>query len=491
MAWRLFFVLSFLSAALEQSQGGSYLPSREVPPAIAREFRGVWISSVFNINWPSKPGLSASQQQSELVAMLNSAASLNMNAVILQVRPACDALYASNLEPWASWLTGTMGKSPGYDPLEFAVEQAHMRGLELHAWFNPFRALASASTTASSSHVTKKKPQWVRKMNGKVWLDPGLPEVRAYSLGVIMDVVRRYDIDGVHIDDYFYPYPEDTNKGSNFPDSATYRASGSKLGLADWRRANIDTFVSSLYHSIKSKKSYVKFGISPFGIWKPGTPNGTSADLSAYDHLFADSRRWLMNGWCDYLSPQLYWPIAGDQGFGKLLAWWDSQNKAGRHIWPGLAADRIGSARPATEHGRQIALTRTRGRRSAGAVHWNIKSLMANSRGVSSLLEKSFYTSKAIVPELSWIGGAAPGLPGLITRSDGRYFYADWNSNSTARFWVVQVKVDGKWREPTVSAGYRKGLRWAVGKDRLPDVIAVRAVDRAGKMSVPTVLQRQ
>ena len=475
----------------EISAGMNYAPSRETPPPIAREFRGAWIATVFNINWPSRAGLSASQQKSELVALMEKAESLNMNAIILQVRPACDALYSSKLEPWSPWLTGTMGQSPGYDPLQFAIEQAHARGMELHAWFNPFRALASATTKASSTHVTRRKPHWVRKYGGKIWLDPGLSDVRAYSLGVIMDVVRRYDVDGIHIDDYFYPYPGGASTIGKFPDSSSYRASGSKLSLNDWRRSNIDGFVSSLYRSIKSAKSHVKFGISPFGIWKPGIPVGTKADLNAFDHIYADSRRWLMNGWCDYFSPQLYWPIAGDQGYGKLLQWWDSQNKAGRHIWPGIAADRIDAKRPASEHGRQVSMTRTRGRRSAGAIHWNMKPLMNDTRGVSTLLRKTYYTSKAIVPEMSWIGGAGPALPGLRSRSDGRHFYVDWQSNTTIRFWVVQVKAGGKWQDPTISAGHRKGLRWTLGRNALPEAIAVRAVDRNGKMSAASVIAQR
>lgn len=465
------------------------MPSREVPPPIVREFRGAWIATVFNINWPSRTGLSVSQQKSELVGLMNRAESLNLNAIILQVRPACDALYASKLEPWSPFLTGTMGASPGYDPLQFAIEQAHARGLELHAWFNPFRALASKTTVASSTHITRRKPQWVRKFGDKTWLDPGLAEVRTYSQSVILDVVRRYDIDGVHIDDYFYPYPE--NSKTEFPDWSTYKASGSHLSHADWRRSNIDGFVSSLYRSIKSAKIHVKFGISPFGIWKPGIPAGTSASLSGYDHIYADSQKWLANGWCDYFSPQLYWPIAGEQGYAKLLSWWDSQNKAGRHIWPGIAADRIGSARPASEHGRQIALTRARGRRSAGVIHWNIKPLVENSRGVSSLLQKSYYSQKAVVPDMPWLGGSAPGTPGLKTHSDGRYVYVDWQTNTQVRFWTVQVKENGKWQAPALSAGYRKGLRWPLGKSKMPDAIAVRAVDLSGKMSGPSVLSQR
>ncbi|MFT5409060.1 MAG: uncharacterized lipoprotein YddW (UPF0748 family), partial [Verrucomicrobiales bacterium] len=285
------------SASADASAG--YVNSSVTPPPLTREFRGAWVASVFNIDWPSRAGLSATRQKAELITILDKAKSLNMNAIILQVRPACDALYKSPYEPWADWLTGTMGQSPGYDPLQFAVQEAHARGLELHAWFNPFRALASAKRTASSGHVTKRNPSWIRRFEGKVWLDPGLPEVRSYSAKVIMDVVARYDIDGIHIDDYFYPYPKNSSArpAPEFPDEATHRRYGRGKDRHDWRRSNIDSFVGGLYSSIKRKKPWVKFGISPFGIWRPGHPSNVKAHLDSYSMIFGDSRSWLRNGW--------------------------------------------------------------------------------------------------------------------------------------------------------------------------------------------------
>ncbi len=469
----------------------NYVPSREKPPAIAREFRGAWIASVFNINWPSRAGLSSTQQKRELIALLDTAARLNLNAVILQVRPACDALYNSSIEPWSNWLTGTMGRSPGYDPLAFAINEAHARGLELHAWFNPFRALASASTKVHSTHVTKRKPSWIRKYEGKVWLDPGRSDVRAYSLRVIMDVVKRYDIDGAHIDDYFYPYPKNPKSASQFPDLSSYKASSSKLSRNAWRRANIDGFVSSLYNSIKSTKPWVKVGISPFGIWKPGVPRGVKADLNAYEQICGDSRKWLVNGWCDYFSPQLYWPIAGDQSFSALIKWWDGQNPKRRHIWPGLAADRIGAKRSAREHGQQLALTRAKGRRSAGAIHWNLKPLKNNTRGVATLLSKTYYTQKALPPSFPWLSGKSPPTPRLAPRlgRDG-FLYLDWSGSGTVRFWAVQIRSKGKWQQPSFSAGARKGMRWK-SSDGLPDAVAVTAIDRYGNASSPAVVQKR
>ncbi len=464
-----------------------YVPVRDSPPAIAREFRAAWIATVFNINWPSRPGLPAATQKAELARMLDRAAAMNLNAVILQVRPGCDALYESKLDPWSNWLTGTMGQSPGYDPLAFAVAEAHARGLELHAWFNPFRALSSPNITASSGHVTRRHPDWVRKYNGKVWLDPGLKDAREFALRVMLDVVKRYDVDGIHIDDYFYPYPEGKSAGE-FPDAASYKASGSRLARDDWRRANIDGFVEELYRSIKSSKPWVKFGISPFGIWRPGVPSGTTASLDAYGMLYADSRRWLREGWCDYFSPQLYWPIAGEQGYAKLLSWWDSENVKHRHVWPGIAADRIGASRPASEHGRQIELAR--GGTSAGHVHWNLKPLLADTRGVAGMLAKSHYAQKALVPPSPWLSRSSQAEPKLSVRAEGGALYVDWKtSGPTPRNYAVQVKINGRWQAPNISAGFRKGVR--LPGSPAPEAIAVTAVNIYGTASRPTVVGRR
>ncbi|MDW8310812.1 MAG: family 10 glycosylhydrolase, partial [Verrucomicrobiales bacterium] len=263
---------------LVNAQGAA--PDRAItPPSPAREFRGAWVATVKNIDWPSRPGLTADQQKAELTAMLDQAARLKLNAILLQVRPACDALYASRFEPWSPYLTGRMGKPPEpyYDPLEFAVTQAHRRGLELHAWFNPYRALVkSPDLEVAPTHVSRKRPELVRDYGKYLWLDPGDPAVQDYSISVVLDVVRRYDVDGVHFDDYFYPYPEKGSDGTemDFPDEPTWKKYGLRSGLSrdDWRRQNVNGFIQRLYRSIKAAKPWVKFGISPFGIWRPGHP---------------------------------------------------------------------------------------------------------------------------------------------------------------------------------------------------------------------------
>lgn len=367
----------------------------------AAEFRGAWVATVYNLDWPSKAGLPAATQQAQLRAILDRAAQLKLNAILLQVRPACDALYSSRLEPWSAVLTGRQGGGPGYDPLEFAIKEAHARGIELHAWCNPFRAATNAKESLAANHVSRRHPEWVRRVGSQLWLDPGEPAARDHALEVILDVVRRYDVDGVHIDDYFYPYP--LKRGdAYFPDEETWARHGERSGLsrAEWRRENINRFVETLHRSIKREKRNVRFGISPFGIWRPGVPATIEAELDAFAQLFGDSRKWLAEGWCDYLSPQLYWGIEPPkQSFPVLLAWWRAQSR-GVPVWPGIATERIGGQRPAREIIDQIALTRRAvpGGQAPGHLHWSMKALMRNQGGVADQLQTGPYRDRASPP---------------------------------------------------------------------------------------------
>jgi len=345
-------VLVLLGAALGPACRQARLPARlaergiDAPPEVPREVRAAWIATVANIDWPSEPGLPVAEQKAELRRMLDRAAALNLNAVIFQVRPHADALYDSPHEPWSFYLTGKQGKAPDphYDPLAFAVEAAHERGLELHAWFNPYRAGHPADSSARApSHVSNQHPSWVREYGEYLWLDPGVPAARDHTHRVIMDVVRRYDVDGVHFDDYFYPYPSYAD-GAPFPDSTSWaraQANGWEGSRADWRRHNVNRLVERLYRSIKETKPHVKFGISPFGIWRPDHPPGTRG-FDAYDQLYADARTWIREGWVDYLAPQLYY--RSDQfgySYPEMLRWWIEQNHEDRHVWPGLYTSRV------------------------------------------------------------------------------------------------------------------------------------------------------
>jgi uncharacterized lipoprotein YddW (UPF0748 family) len=454
--------------------------AQEAPPEPRREFRGAWVATVYNLDWPSKPGLSAKVQKEELLKIFDRLVGLKLNAVVLQVRPQCDAFYASQREPWSPFLSGTMGEDPGYDPLAFAVEEAHARGLELHAWFNPFRALASAGKEVSSGHVSKQHPEWIVRFNKQLWLDPGEPAARDYSLDVILDVVRRYDIDAVHMDDYFYPYP--SPQGDEFADDASFlrfREKGGKLDRDNWRRDNINRFVEQLYSRVKEAKNSVKVGISPFGIWRPGVPSTIQADLDSYAHIYADSRLWLREGWCDYFSPQLYWSIQpAKQSFQTLLDWWAEQNSRGRHLWPGLATERIGTGRPAIEILNQIALTR-RMDGSKGHIHWNTKALMNDLGGITNLLRAGPYSELALVPSSPWLAGRVPQAP-TIDRNAGT---VGWRQPDGAvpRWWLVQTLMRGKWTTKLLP-----GATMSIDTPNA-DAITVRAIDRAGLSSDPTV----
>jgi uncharacterized lipoprotein YddW (UPF0748 family) len=459
------------------------------PPPLAREFRGVWVATVSNIDWPSRRGLSAEQQRDELIRILDTAKRAGLNAIIFQVRPAGDALYASDLEPWSEYLTGEQGRSPGYDPLAFAIDEAHRRGLELHAWFNPYRARhTSARSEPHAKHISRRRPDLVRSYGPYLWMDPGEPEVVEHSLRVIKDVVQRYTVDGVHIDDYFYPYRERDAKGRliEFPDQPSwqrYVASGGKLSRGDWRRQNVNHFVERLYHEIKSEKPWVKVGISPFGIWRPGYP-AVVRGLDSYEELYADSRTWLANGWLDYLAPQLYWRTAAPaQPYGDLLGWWVDQNVTGRHIWPGNIPNRVGSGAqdfPRDEIPGQIRLTR-REPGASGNVLFSMRSLLANGGGIVDTLRTALFDSPALVPPSPWLQAAVPTEPRLRIEHDRaeRTTTLTLETGGEAPFlWIVRVYTSNGWSATTADGrSARLLLRWEAEE---PAAIAVSGLARNG-----------
>ncbi len=478
----------------------SYAPSSQLPPPPAREFRGAWIATVGNIDWPSKPGLSTEQQKNELLAILDRAVQLRLNALIFQVRTSCDALYASKLEPWSEYLTGKMGQAPEpfYDPLTFAVEEAHKRGIELHAWFNPYRArYHSAKSPITATHISKTKTSLVRTYGKYLWLDPGERDAQEHSLAVILDVVKRYDVDGIHIDDYFYPYKEKDSAGRlvDFPDDASWKRSGvaGKMSRDDWRRENINSFIHRLHTSIHAAKPHVKFGISPFGIWRPGHPEKIKG-LDAYDALYADARKWLQNGWLDYCAPQLYWAIEPEaQSYPVLLKWWSEQNHKSRHLWPGNNSARVGSAWKPEEIANQIAITRKQSGAS-GNIHWNVSSLMSDAKGLAATLATQVYTQPALVPASPWLDKIAPPRPAVTLQYDAAKdrFEMLWQPAETepvAR-WLVQTRTDGKW-ESFITTAVSKSGNIVKSGGRFPELVSLVAVDRAGNTSPAAVLEQR
>lgn len=381
-------------------------------PPVPREFRAAWVATVSNIDWPSSRTLSPANQRAEVIAILNAVQSARMNAVFLQVRPQCDAFYPSTLEPWSPFLTNSMGTGPNptYDPLQYWITEARRRGIEVHAWFNPYRALTNRNAVTNGVHVRDTRPQIVEQFDNYLWLNPGHPDTPAYTRAVILDVVNRYDLDGVVMDDYFYPYPV---AGVPFPDAAEFALYGGDLSLADWRRDNVNRFVRDTYAAIKQAKPWVKVGIGPFGIWQPGFPTGITG-LNAYNEIYADSRKWLQLGWVDYLSPQLYWRTTSvGQNYGRLLEWWvdPEQNPLRRHVWPSNNSSNVVSgAWPVSEIQAQIAETRsTPG--AGGNVFFSMKGFTNNSNSLRTTLAANEYAQAALVPATPWLDNEPPPSP--------------------------------------------------------------------------------
>jgi uncharacterized lipoprotein YddW (UPF0748 family) len=441
-------------------------------PAIPREMRGVWIATVRNIDWPSSDSVSADRQRAELIDLLDRAVAAGFNTVVFQVRPAADAVYRSALEPWAALLTGRQGTDPGYDPLEFAVAQAHARGLELH------------STVFAPTHLWNARRELVRVYGQQLWLDPGEPEAREHSLRVVADIVRRYDIDGIHMDDYFYPYPvRDSARGGNvvFPDSGSYARSGSSLAIDDWRRENIDRFVERMYREAHEIKPGIKVGISPFGIWRPGNPPSV-AGFDAYASIYADARKWLQAGWVDYFVPQLYWAIsAPQQSFPALFDWWLGENTLRRHVWPGLAtyrASALTNGFSRTEIAEQVKIIRSRPA-PPGNVTFNATTTLKRDNGVLATLTP-LYEERALVPAFPWLDATPPAAPSVTVAGNSLQLAAP----EKPRFWVVQTRSSGGlFRRASWTTTVVSGDLTTVNVPANADQVVVTAVDQAGNAS--------
>jgi uncharacterized lipoprotein YddW (UPF0748 family) len=395
------FTILITISALSQNSFSKNIPNYE--------FRAVWIATVDNIDWPLKGMSDPESQKKEFIRQLDMHKKNGMNAVIVQVRPAADAFYPSQYEPWSQWLTGVQGKppSPYYDPLKFMIEEAHKRGMEFHAWCNPYRAdFKIGSSSIAPSHITRIHPEWFLTYGDNKYFDPANKEAQRFVVKVINDIVSRYDIDAIHMDDYFYPYKI---PGKEFPDESSYRRSGTPLTKDDWRRSNVDSIIKMLSISIKKTKPYCKFGISPFSVWRNKDKDPMGSDSQAgqtnYDDLYADILLWMKKGWIDYVAPQLYFEIGHDKvAFEKLLDWW-SQHSYDKHVYIGLGIYKAGSNaswRKADELPNQIKLIRQYSN-VQGGIYFSSKSFNNNPNGWNDSLRNNYYKIPAQIPPMEWL----------------------------------------------------------------------------------------
>ncbi len=417
-----------------------------------RELRAAWIASVVNIDWPSRKGLDAHVQQQEFVKLLDHLQSLGMNAVIVQIRPVADSFYPSSYEPWSEYLSGTQGipPAPYYNPLSFMIQQAKQRGMEFHAWFNPYRASMSEGFVHSDDHPINMNPDWFVQYGGKWYYDPGHPGAQRFVLLSIMETIKHYDLDAVHFDDYFYPYPVGNQE---FPDSISYAEYGKEHfnSIDAWRRNNVDYFVEELSRRIKLEKPHLKFGISPFGVWrnidKDPLGSNTRAGLTNYDDLYADILKWLREGWIDYVTPQLYWHIGFERAEYKTLAEWWSKNTFGKHLYIGQGIYRVGEKgwEDPDEIVNQIHFNRSL-ENIHGSMFFSSKIFLQDKMGVNEKV-KSLYEHKALVPTMPWIDSEIPSAPMLRepsgSQGDGvKLEWTDGLSGESAYYVVYRFKGD-------------------------------------------------
>ncbi|NUR73972.1 MAG: family 10 glycosylhydrolase [Hamadaea sp.] len=453
--------------------------SCEVDPATPkREFRAMWIASVVNIDWPRAAGLDEQSLKADYRAWLDLAEKLNHNAVVVQIRPTADAFWPSAYEPWSEWLTGKRdGVGPGWDPVAWMVAETHARNLEFHAWFNPYRVSMPAVSGGAGGDVTKlapnhpvqQHPDWavaypVGNASTRLYYNPGIPEVRAFVQDAIMDAVTKYDLDGVHFDDYFYPYPA---SGQDFGDEATFAAHGAGWATkADWRRNNIDLLIQEMSQKVREAKPWVKFGVSPFGIWrnKAADPLGSETNgTQSYDANFADTRKWVKEGWLDYIVPQVYWNIGfAVADYGKLVPWWaDVVAGTQCQLYIGQADYKISAAgQPAAwfdpaEMGKHIALNRSLPEVD-GSIHFSAKDVKANRLGATDLYAAAYYSRPSLPPALERVA-AKPMIPPVIT-------HLRREAGGVRLQWLAPGNEGRPFDDPTSFAIYRYE-----GRDPLPE----------------------
>ena len=412
------------------------------------EFRGVWVATVENIDWPSKRGLSNEDQKNEFIALLDKHQLNGMNAIVMQVRPSGDAMYPSTLEPWSEYLMGTQGLAPipFYDPLVFMIQETHKRGMEFHAWINPYRAVFNINKSSiSPNHLTKLHPEWFLTYGDKKYFNPGLAEVWKHTNHVVRDLVSRYDIDAVHMDDYFYPY---RIAGKEFPDQATYTKNTRGLNKEDWRRSNCDTIIKQLNATIRQAKAGIQFGISPFGVWrnKSVDPKGsnTKAGQTNYDDLYADILLWLEKGWIDYVTPQIYWehghPLAD---YDELINWWD-KNSYGKNLYIGHGIYRAGS-NPAWKDKNEIPYQINRVRslpNTNGSIYFSSKSFSTNANGWNDSLQQHYYKKPALLPSMSWLVQYTMETPIVVKKSATEYAINNTQKTGIKQYAILKKEND-------------------------------------------------
>jgi len=421
------------------------------------EFRGVWIATVENIDFPSTRTLTSEAQKAEFISILDMHKKNGMNAVVVQIRPVADAFYPSQLEPWSEYLTGKQGKPPVpyYDPLEFMIAETHKRGMEFHAWMNPYRAVFNTSkSSVSPTHITKLHPEWFIDYGGKRYFDPGNKDAQKFVESVVQDVVRRYDVDAIHFDDYFYPY---RIPGKEFGDWKTYQKYGNGMSRDDWRRSNVDSIIVMLSNIIKEENPYCQFGISPYGVWRniDKDPEGsnTKAGQTNYDDLYADILLWLKKGWIDYVVPQLYWELGHKVvGFEVLSDWW-AKHSYGRNMYIGQGIYRSKEPKSYAWHNKNELPNQIKKIRELpqlqGSVYFSSKTFASNPNGWSDTLRNNYYKYPAIAPPMPWIDDAKPAAPVILSEKDkssnslSLYLRQDTANDMINRYVIYQFDNQG------------------------------------------------
>lgn len=401
-----------------------------------REFRGAWLHVIGQTQWQRK---TTEQQKAYIREQFDKLQDAGCNAVIFQVRPTADAVYKSDIEPWSAWLTGKRGKepSPMWDPMEYAIEEAHKRGMEFHAWLNPYRVTSAASEVLPDDHISNKYKERFFRYNGQILFDPAYQENRDYICDVISDILERYDVDAIHIDDYFYPYPA---KGQDIPDNASYQKFGEGMDRGDWRRHNVDLLIEQMYKTIKEKKPWVRFGISPFGIWRnrKSDPRGSnSSGLQNYDGLYADILLWTKNGWVDYIAPQLYWQLDLPAAPSRHLAEWWNDHVDNVDIYIGQDVKRTMDTPDTRNNDKNELDTKVNISRRLpnvkGNVWWHGYWVTGNYKGVADSLAMKYQSTIAVPPAYGNKKKEPKPISELKIVRDGKDVFLSWTPPSNSR----------------------------------------------------------